>query len=172
MNKNFSRNDTTAQRKPTLARAAFVPLHLCVSILLLLCLTTPSLAQRKSSTARFDPDGSFWIHGEPPPEFLDFGGINLNAKRSRQLPSPGVQLNNGTTYRFKTLTVKRDNFTFTTMTVRGVSYSFSGKFLKGGVYGAGDLDDETPVLEGTLKKFRGSQKVAEANLKFVYFGGT
>lgn len=58
------------------------------------------------------------------------------------------------------------------MTLAGVSYSFSGRFLKGGVYGAGNLDDETPVLEGTLTKFRGSQKVAEAKLKFVYFGGT
>jgi len=83
-----------------------------------------------------------------------------------------VQTNDGTTYRFKTLTVKRDNFTFTTVVLRRVSYSFAGKFLRGGVYGAGDLDDETPVLEGTLTKFRGGKKVAEANLKFVYFGGT
>jgi len=58
------------------------------------------------------------------------------------------------------------------MTVAGVSYSFSGRFLKGGVYSSGILDDETPVLEGTLTKFRGGNKVAEAKLKFVYFGGT
>ena len=143
-------------------------------IFVLLCvIATPAVAQRKT-TARFDPDGSFWIQGQPPNEFSDFGGINLNAKRLRRLPSPGVQdsLNAGTNYRFKTLTVKRDNFRFTTMVVRGVSYSFVGKFLKGGVYGAGNLDDETPVLEGTLTKFRGGKKVAEANLKFVYFGGT
>ena len=58
------------------------------------------------------------------------------------------------------------------MSIRGVSYSFAGKFLKGGVYASGVLDDETPVLEGTLIKFRDGKKVAEANLKFVYFGGT
>ena len=58
------------------------------------------------------------------------------------------------------------------MSCRGVFYTFSGKFLKGGVYASGILDDETPVLEGTLTKFRGGKKVAEANLKFVYFGGT
>ena len=143
------------------------------SIFVLLCLVaTPALSQRKT-TARFDPDGSFWLHGnEPPPnEFSDFAGINLNAKKLRRLPPPGLQLTDRT-YPFKTLTVRRDKFTFTTMTLRGVSYSFSGRFLKGGVYGAGDLDDETPVLEGTLTKFRGGKKVAEANLKFVYFGGT
>jgi hypothetical protein len=175
MNKVFSRKAAKAQRRRnggTWSPAGFASLRFCASTLLLCCLTIPALAQRKSPTPRFDPDGSFWIHGDPPVEFSDFGGINLNSKRSRHLPSPGVQTNKGTTYRFKTLTVKRDNFTFTTMPVHGVSYSFSGQFLKGGVYADGMLDDETPVLEGTLVKLRGMKKVAEANLKFVYFGGT
>ena len=144
------------------------------TIFLLLCLTAAPVFTQRKTTARFDPDGSFWLKDgtTPPTEFSDFSAINLNAKRLRRLPSPGLQLINGTNYRFKTLNVKRDNFTFTTMTVRGVFYTFSGKFLKDGVYGAGDLDDETPVLEGTLTKFRSGKKVAEANMKFVYFGGT
>jgi hypothetical protein len=137
-------------------------------IILLAC--TALVAQTK--TARFDPDGSFWILGQPPNEFSEFGGINLNAKRSRQLPGQGFQITSGKSIRFKTLSVKRDNFTFTTVTVGGISYAFSGKFLKGGIYSAGDLDDETPVLEGTLTKFRGGKKIAEAKLKFSYFGGT
>ena len=136
-------------------------------LLLLSLMTVPIFSQE-----RFDPDGSFWIHGQPPNDFSDFGGINLNAKRSRQLPQPGLETNNGKRYRFKTLSVKQERFTFTTMTVAGVSYSFSGRFLKGGNYSSGTLDDETPVLEGTLTKFRGGKKVAEAKLKFVYFGGT
>jgi hypothetical protein len=143
---------------------------LCGAIFLVFCLTIgPAFAQRKA--ARFDPDGSFWIHGTPPPEFSEFDSINLNAKRLRYLNPPGLMMRT-TRYRYKTLTVQRDNFTFTTMTVRGIFYTFSGKFLKGGVYGAGNLDDETPVLEGTLTRFRNGKKVAEANLKFVYFGGT
>ena len=170
INKNFSRNRATPQREIGKHSLSVAPLRLCVSIFLLFALTVPAFSQR----ARFDPDGSFWLHESTPApnEFSDFSGINLNAKRLRRLPSPGLQLNNGTTYRFKTLNVKRDNFTFTTMTIRGVSYSFAGKFLKGGVYASGILDDETPVLEGTLTKFRDGKKVAEANLKFVYFGGT
>ena len=130
------------------------------------------MAALGQKSARFDPDGSFWIHGDTPNDFSDFGAINLNAKRSRRLPVQGLETNNGKRYSFKTLTVKRDNFTFTTATAAGISYSFSGKFLKGGVYASGILDDETPVLEGTLTKYRGGQKVAEAKLKFVYFGGT
>ena len=141
------------------------------ALLLLSLISTPALSQR-NKTERFDPDGSFWLQDAPPNDFSDFGGINLNAKRSRQLPQPGLETNNGKRYRFKTLSVKRESFAFTTMTVAGVSYSFSGRFLKGGVYSSGILDDETPVLEGTLTKFRGGTKVAEAKLKFVYFGGT
>jgi hypothetical protein len=140
-----------------------------VALLLLSLISIPVLSQKSE---RFDPDGSFWLQGQPPNDFSDFGGINLNAKRSRQLPQPGLETNNGKRYRFKTLSVKQERFSFTTMTVAGVSYSFSGRFLKGGVYSSGILDDETPVLEGTLTKFRGGNKVAEAKLKFVYFGGT
>ena len=142
-----------------------------VALLLLSLLCVPVFSQR-SKPERFDPDGSFWLQGAPPDDFSDFAGINLNSKRSRNLPQPGLETNKGTRYRFKTLSVKQERFTFTTMTVAGVSYSFSGRFLKGGVYSSGILDDETPVLEGTLTKFRGGKKVAEAKLKFVYFGGT
>jgi hypothetical protein len=142
------------------------------SLLVLSIASIPALAQTR--VERFDPDGSFWLHESTPqpPEFSDFGGINLNAKKLRRLPAAGLQLINGTSYRFKTLNVKQNNFTFTTVALKGVSYSFSGKFLKGGVYSSGILDDETPVLEGRLTKFRNGQKLAEAKLKFVYFGGT
>ena len=121
---------------------------------------------------KFDPDGTFWILGDPPDDFKDFGGINLNAKRQRRLNRPGVDITNGIKHRFRTLSVTRDRFTFKTVSVRGVSYSFSGRFLKGGVFAAADLDDKTPVLEGVLIKLKNGQKVAEAPLKFVYFGGT
>lgn len=130
----------------------------------------PSSAQK--GRERFDPNGSFWILGDPPPEFSDFSAINLNARRARRLPNSGVQLNNGQLFRFTQLTVQRQKFTFTTTQVRGVSYSFSGRFLKGGVYSETVLDDQSPVLEGVLTKFRLGKKTAEAKLKFSYFGGT
>jgi hypothetical protein len=130
-----------------------------------------------SSTAqkgreRFDPNGTFWIIGDAPPEFSDFSAINLNARKVRRLPSSGLQLNNGRLFRFTQLTVQRQKFTFTTTQVGGVSYSFSGRFLKGGVYSETVLDDQSPVLEGVLTKFRVGKKTAEAKLKFGYFGGT
>ena len=139
-------------------------------ILLVICVISVSAVAQKN--ARFDPDGAFWVIGPPPNEFLDLSGINLNAKKLRRLPPSGLETNEGKRYRFKTLTVKRDNFAFTTLPVGGVSYSFAGRFLKGGNFAATWLGDEDPVLEGTLTKFQSGKKVAEAKLKFSYFGGT
>ena len=170
--KEFSRKGPKAQSNLSEPKLFFASLRLCGSIFLLVLIACLPAFSQRTKTERFDPDGSFWLQGAPPNDFSDFGGINLNAKRSRHLPQPGLETNNGKRYRFKTLSVKQDRFAFTTMTVAGVSYSFSGRFLKGGVYSSGILDDETPVLEGTLTKFRGGKKVAEAKLKFVYFGGT
>ena len=121
---------------------------------------------------RFDPDGAFWIKGDAPDGFSDFAGINLNTKKSRRLPAAGVQLNNGKNYRFRSISVSQERFTFTTVVLSSISYAFEGKFLRGGVFGSANLDDETPVLEGTLTKFKAGKKVAESKLKFVYFGGT
>lgn len=141
------------------------------SLLLVLALAAGFVHAQKGRE-RFDPDGTFWIIGQTPSEFSDFSAINLNAKRVRRLPSPGVQLNNGRTFRFQQLTVKREKFTFVTTQVRGVSYSFSGRFLKGGVFAETVLDDQSPVLEGVLTKFVSGKKVAVEKLQFGYFGGT
>lgn len=137
---------------------------------LLLAVSQPALSQTKRQA--FNPDGSFWLIGEPPAGFADFGGINLNGRRLRRIPTHGLQLNNGKTFHFKSLIVKRDNFSFTTISLGGVSYTFSGKFLRGGVFAEQDLFDEQPVLEGVLAKYKSDKKVAEAKLKFSYFGGT
>ena len=137
---------------------------------LLVVVSLPALGQTKRQT--FNPDGSFWLVGEPPTGFSDFGGINLNGRRLRHIPSQGLQLMDGKTFHYKSLIVKRDNFSFTTVSLGGVYYTFSGKFLRGGVYAEQDLSDERPVLEGVLAKYKSGKKVAEAKLKFSYFGGT
>ena len=138
------------------------------SVLLMVWLSAPGQVKR----TQFNPDGSFWVIGVPPNGFSDFGGINLNGRRLRRIPTQGLQLNNGKTFHFKSLTVKRDNFSFTTETLGGVYYSFAGKFLRGGVFAEQDLNDEQPVLEGVLAKYKNGKKVAEEKMKFSYFGGT
>lgn len=147
------------------------PLIRGLALLFLALLVVPAGVSGQRSS-KFDPDGAFWIFGEPPQEFKDFSGIVLNARRLRRLPGAGVDLTNGTKLRFRTLSVSRERFVFSTVALRGVSYSFSGRFLKGGIFAAANLDDQTPVLEGVLTKLRNGKKIAEAPLKFVYFGGT
>jgi hypothetical protein len=122
--------------------------------------------------SRFDPSGAYWISGEPPADFSDFSAINLNMRQLRRLPTSGLQLNDGSAFRFKTVVAKQSNFTFTTVTLQGVYYTFSGKFLKGGDFAATWQGEEDPVLEGTLTKFKDGKKAADAKLKFIYFGGT
>jgi len=146
------------------------PFKATLLFLIFVVMVAPTLGQARKE--RFDPDGAFWIKGSAPDGFLDFAGINLNSKKLRRLPAAGVELNTGKAFRFKQLSVSRDRFTFTTMTVSNISYSFVGKFLRGGVFSAANLDDQTPVLEGVLTKYKGGTKVSEAKLKFVYFGGT
>ena len=141
-------------------------------ILLLFVSLAMSASTHAQRSKRFDPDGAFWIIGTAPNEFSDFGGINLNSKKLRRLPASGVDSTKGRHYRFKTVTIQPNNFTFTTVSLGGVSYSFTGKFLKGGVFAEAMLDDTIPVLEGILTKYKNGLKVAEANLKFSYFGGT
>ena len=142
-----------------------------VSVLLLIISASVAVEAQNKRT-RFDPSGAFWISGEPPAGFSDFSSINLNMRNLRRLPTTGLQLNDGTSFRFKTVVVKQTNFTFTTVTVKGLYYTFSGKFLKGGDFAATWQGEETPVLEGTLTKFKDGKQIAEAKLKFTYFGGT
>jgi len=146
------------------------PFKATLLFLIFVVMVAPTLGQARKE--RFDPDGAFWIKGSAPDGFLDFAGINLNSKKLRRLPAAGVELNTGKAFRFKQLSVSQERFTFTTMTVSNISYGFVGKFLRGGVFSAANLDDQTPVLEGVLTKYKGGTKVSEAKLKFVYFGGT
>lgn len=142
------------------------------ALVLILTVCSSVVVMGQGRKVRFDPDGSFWILGEHPDGFLDFGGIDLNNKNLRRLPKQGLSLNSGKNFRFKNISLKQDHFTFTTVSLSNISYSFSGRFLRGGVFESADFDDETPVLEGLLTKYKAGQKVAEARLKFVYFGGT
>lgn len=135
---------------------------------LALVVSAPAQTRRQE----FNPDGAFWIIGKAPNGFSDFGGINLNGRRLRHIPTQGLQLMNGRTLHFKSLVVKRNDFRFTTIARGGVHYTFAGRFLRGGVFAEQDLFDEQPVLEGVLTKYVRGKKVAEATLKFSYFGGT
>ena len=136
------------------------------SCVMLLTVVSVSGQQR-----RFNPDGSFWIIGDAPKGFEDFGGINLNSHRDRRFPTNGINLTNGADIKFRTISISRERLAFTTSSRRGISYRFTGRFLRGGNFFR-DVADENPVLEGTLTKLSNGRVVSQAQLKFSYFGGT
>ena len=146
--------------------------RLMVFATLLVLVATWTSAPGQTKKSRFDPSGAFWISGDPPEHFSDFSAINLNMRQLRRLPTSGLQLNDGTSFRFRNIVVKQNDFTFTTVRLKSVYYTFSGRFLKGGDFAATWQGEETPVLEGTLTKFKDGKKVGDAKLKFIYFGGT
>ena len=79
-----------------------------VGILALLFATWPAAPAQTKST-RFDPSGAYWISGEPPADFSDFSAINVNMRQLRRLPTSGMELNDGTRLRFKTVVVKQSS---------------------------------------------------------------
>ena len=106
--------------------------RLTVFAMVALLVATWTSAPGQTRKSRFDPSGAFWISGDPPADFSDFSAINLNMRQLRRLPTSGLQLNDGTSFRFRNIVVKQNNFTFTTVTLKSVYYTFSGRFLKGG----------------------------------------
>lgn len=128
-----------------------------------------------SAAQKFDPEGEFNVEGNLPRAFSEVSTIQLlrDAKRSFLNTHSGLYTNKGVTYRFKALSVTRERFTFTTAALDGISYSFTGRFLRGGVFAEMDSDQwGKTILEGQLIKYKAGRRVAAANLKFSYFGGT
>lgn len=126
---------------------------------------------------KFDPEGEFNPIGNAPKGLEEVGNIDLFRSGPRRPftshTHSGVVTTRGVVYRFRTINVSQNDFTFTTTARRGTSYSFAGRFLKGGVYA--EMDSSTwdqPVMEGTLTKFKNGKRVAEARMRFSYFGGT
>lgn len=130
-----------------------------------------------SASKKFDPEGQFNPMGNPPKGLEEVASIDLfRTGRNRPFTShthSGVVTTRGVVYRFQTISVSQNNFTFTTRARGGVSYRFAGRFLKGGVYAEMDSSVwDQPLLEGTLTKFKNGKKVAESRMRFSYFGGT
>jgi hypothetical protein len=160
------------------ARRAALPVALALllsTVAFIFSLASAANVPAADVAQKFDPEGEFDVIGDPPRGLTEVSAIQLlrDAKKSYlNLPS-GLYTNRGVTYRFKTVSVPRERFTFTTVPIQGISYSFTGRFLRGGVYAELDSDQwGKPILEGKLTKMRDGKRTATANLKFSYFGGT
>lgn len=160
-------------RKSLIPRVAFV--MSCAVLLLAAASALPAPSTASESVIKFDPDGEFPVYGKAPKGLEEVSSIPMwgRGRGNFMNKNCGVYTTSGVIYRFRTLSVTQPKFTFTTVSRRGTSYGFSGRFLRGGVFA--ELDStvwDQPILEGTMTKFKYGRKVAEAPMKFSYFGGT
>lgn len=144
-----------------------------VSIALLLTLPISSGQKRET----FRPYGYYFIQGKAPKGFQNVDTIQYWL-RSQESSGPdvserlaGVNLAGGIRYRFDTITVNRNNFSFVTRKVKGVHYSFAGRFLRTDFLND-ELEEERAVARGTLIKYKNDVVAAQANVTLSYFSGT
>ena len=140
----------------------------------------------------FDIDGFYGIVGEQPNGFKDydvtgklpkgfedFGEIGIttlsyenaseeNAYEGTPIPPEGYVWTDKE-YKFAKINVNNKYISFKTQTIKGVSYEFSGKFLEKAPFWT--LDEQKPVLEGRFVKLKKGKKIAESNVKFVWYQG-
>lgn len=138
----------------------------------------PRGGRRVVGQRAFRPYGYFSpVERKPPRGFENFDTIQYWRREDEQTGpdiserTSGVNETGGVVYRYATLSVTRQKFVFTTVRVKGTSYKFSGRFLRSDFVGA-EFDLETPVLVGTLSKFRNGRRVAVAHVRLSYFAGT
>lgn len=138
----------------------------------------PTLASPMIPQCRFDPDGYFYIKGDPPRGFEELDRIQLQVTdKSGRRPTLESHLNgkNGTSYRFATLGEFRTHsggsgitFEFTTEIIKGVHYQFSGKFTSICVLAETERDPENVVAVGRLLKFKKGQQKEGADVELTY----
>jgi hypothetical protein len=154
-----------------------------ISLLIMLSVSTGAGSQILSSSRPlfvqkpFRPYGYYSLVGAHPRGFENFDTIQYWRKQDEQSGPDiserlsGVTADKGVLYRYRTISINRRGFAFTTRAVKGTSYSFTGRFLRTD-FVDNELDFDKPVLVGTLTKYRGGKKVAEANVRLSYFAGT
>ena len=171
-------------RSPSLGSAALI----CCVILTV----TPSAAvsvekaTRTFSTVlqcRFDPDGHFYIKGDPPEGFEEIDCVELLVSGKwvggkwevHPASDSRLSVRNGKSYKFAKLGAFRTHssgrgitFDFETETTEAVSYKFTGKFQSICVLAEEERNPERVVAEGRLTKLVEGKAAATAEMQFTY----
>src|SRR4051794_11293558 len=105
-------------KKSLAARRAAFPVGLAILLLSVAFVLAPASATAALTMAqKFDPEGEFDVIGTPPRGLTEVSAIQLlrDAKKSFLNSHSGLYTNRGVTYRFKTVSVTREKFTFLTV---------------------------------------------------------
>jgi hypothetical protein len=152
-------------------------LHTILFILLLILIAAPMRASSITSQCRFDPDGYFYIKGDPPRGFEEFDYLQLRVTGPNRWPTveSRVFAKGGRTYPFTKLGEFQTHasgrgiiFEFSTEKIAEVHYQFSGKFTSICVFADTERDPENVVAVGRLLKFKNGKQKAAADVELTY----
>jgi hypothetical protein len=121
----------------------------------------------------FDAFGDYFIPGDAPTGFKDFGIISIETRDyenyTDEFPNgvpipPTGYVNAGRKFNFKRINIANRQIAFETESSKGISYKFVGKFLDEITYD--DITDSNLILKGRLTKMQKGKKSvgAEVNL--------
>lgn len=143
-------------------------------LLLSIVLVSALFCFANSASAEDDFFGYYYIQNAPK-AFADISEIHLAGTFGAEQKPPVhglIRLKRKSAKDFKVLKpiVNGKSILFSTTAVGGISYKFTGEFTKMGNFP--ELQPEGEVLlKGTLQKFNGKTKIAEAKLNFTYSAG-
>jgi hypothetical protein len=137
--------------------------------------TPPAPAPAENTTA-LEPTGAYFAMTELPADFAELDHLLLATIDENAAPAPlngflRPKKQEAQDYALVSPAIDGRNLRFTTAPVDGVHYEFSGAFELLDHFAANPPSYETPVLTGTLTKFRGGQQVASTPVQFRYEAG-
>lgn len=127
----------------------------------------PANPQVGTATDEAAYTGFYEVVGALPADMKPFGNFMIRSVTGGKV-SGAVVPDEGEVFEFTSATLANGNLSFTTAKNAGVSYSFEGAFTATPPFGG---NKKTPVIEGTLKKYRNAQAAGQADLKFYFDAG-
>ena len=143
---------------------------------------TPALTPAEESHPEqeipdYDKTGYYYIVGDNPDGFRDFEDIFLSTidydeKLKKVVAAePSGWVSTEISYKYSSVTLTEQNFSFVTESFAGVSYRFDGKFIEPETIEVKDKErgiyTEEIVLKGRLSKWRNGKKIVEAKVKMA-----
>ncbi len=133
----------------------------------------------ENAEGEFDIDGFYGIIGEMPKGFEDFVEMGITTLRYEnaseensyeEIPIPPEgYIWTDKKYKFAKISVNNKYMAFETQTIKGISYKFSGKFIEKAPFWK--LYEQKPVLEGHFIKLSKGKKIAETDVRFIWYEG-
>lgn len=144
-----------------------VQLVVLTPIWLVCGLENPAVVSAQSD--KFNPEGYYFVDGDPPAAFKEIDHISLFSNNKGGLTGFFETKKGKVRRNLVQVVLQGKQLSFSTTAIAGVSFKFEGKFLKDGDFSASQ--PEGVVLKGHFSKIQNGKALAEADLGLTYFVG-